>query len=270
MKFKAILRTIIVFFNFFLVMLFTSYGQVEKQIIGVKGEGIIAGKVSEADARKEAINRAKIEALRKAGISESISSYQMLFKSESENNFSEFFSSDVQTEIQGAVKEYYIVKEERKSYEHYFRYEVTLDATVIIYNTRPDATFNVNIEGIKTIYESGEGLSFTIQSTKDCFLHIFSIDDDVASLVYPNPYEEYRRIVGLDKVKFPYGSDYDLFTHGDDPVFNGIVFVLTKEEVRFWNYSGDNQTTSAEKIFSWVYSLTPDMRVVQYKTFTIR
>lgn len=246
------------------------YGQVEKEVKGATGEGIIIGRVSEAEARQDAINRAKIDALQKAGISESISSYQMLFKSEVENNFTEFFSSDVQTEMQGAVRKYTIVKEERKSYEHYFSIQVTLDAIISMYDKSPDPTFNVQIEGIKSLYEDGEMLSFNILSTKDCYLHILSIDNNCASLVYPGLYEEFRMIPASNKIKFPYGADYELYKEGKDPVFNRLVFVFTKEKVHFLDHIGEDQATTSEKIFSWVYGLSPDQRVVQYKTFTIR
>lgn len=270
MRIKYFVIRFVILCSFSGLMLNSVSGQEEKEVKGVKGEGIIVGRVSEAEARKDAINRAKIEALRKAGIAESITSYQMLFKSEVENNFTEFFSSDVQTEIQGAVRFYKIVKEERKSNEHYFSYEVILDATVVIYDKHPDVEFNVQIGGIKSIYENGEMLSFNIVSTKDTYLHIFSIDDNVASLVYPGQYEEFRMITASNKIRFPYGADYELYKDGAGPVFNRLVFVFTKEKVHFLDHTGDAQETTSEKIFSWVYGLSPDQRVVQYKTFSIR
>jgi hypothetical protein len=262
------------FYSFIIVCLALSvadiHAQVEKQVTGAKGEGILAGRVSESEARAEALSKAKVEALRKAGITESLNSYQMLFKSEANNNFSEFFSSDVQTEIQGAVKDYTIVSERRKSYEHYFAIEVTIDATVVIYDTRPDPTFNVRIEGIKTIYEVGELLSFKILSTQDCHLHIFSIDDNIASLTYPNPHEPSKIIKAGVAVEFPFNGRYELTKEGKEPLFNRLVFVFTKLPVTFLNHQGEDQLTSSEKIFSWVYGMTPDKRIVQYQTFTIR
>ncbi len=247
------------------------FAQVEKKITGATGEGIIAGRVSESDARAEALSKAKIEALRKAGITESLSSYQMLFKSESENNFSEFFSSDVQTEIQGAVKEYVIVNERRKSHEHYFAIEVTIDATVVIYDTKPDPTFSVRIDGIKQLYESGEKLEFSIMSTKDCYLHIFNIADNYAALMYPNAYEQEKLISSGVKAVFPFGyNNYELSKEGIEPEFNRLVFVFTKQPLKYLFIDGEDQITTSEKIFSRVYGMTPDKRIVQYQTFTIR
>lgn len=249
----------------------TIYGQVEKQVVGAKGEGILAGRISESDARAEALSKAKVEALRKAGITESLNSYQMLFKSEANNNFTEFFSSDVQTEIQGAVKDYTIVSERRKSYEHYFAIEVTIDATVVIYDTRPDPTFSVRIDGIKPIYNSGENLEFSIMSTKECYLHIFNIADEYAALMYPNLYEKEKKIDPGVKAVFPFGyNQYELSKEGKDPEFNRLVFVFTKQPIKYLFTNGDDQVTSSEKIFSWVYGMTPDKRIVQYQTFTIR
>jgi hypothetical protein len=263
------------FYSFIIVCLALSVAdisaQVEKQVTGAKGEGILAGRVSESEARAEALSKAKVEALRKAGITESLNSYQMLFKSEANNNFSEFFSSDVQTEIQGAVKNYTIVSERRKSYDHYFAIEVTIDATVVMYDTRPDPGFSIRIDGIKPIYNSGENLEFSIMSTKDCYLHIFNIAQDYAALMYPNFFEKEKLIQSGVKAKFPFGfNQYELSKDGKEPEFNRLVFVFTKQPIKYLHIDGDDQVTSSEKIFSWVYGMTPDKRIVQYQTFTIR
>ena len=125
----------------FATLMFTS--AVAQDIItvtGAKGSGIIAGTITPAQARQEAINQAKVEALRKAGVTENLQSYQSLFKSEVDNDFTEFFSSDVQAELQGAVKDYTIVKEENKVDGSVFFIEVTIDATVILYDAKPDPT----------------------------------------------------------------------------------------------------------------------------------
>ena len=60
-------------------------------------------------AKYSAINEAKINALKAAGIGENIKSYQLLFSSQEKNEYAQFFSSDIQSEIQGAVASFDII-----------------------------------------------------------------------------------------------------------------------------------------------------------------
>jgi hypothetical protein len=244
-----------------------------KEVKGIVGSGIIAGRVSEADARQEAINNAKVEALRKAGVKENLQQYEMLFRSEINQDFSEFFSSDIQAELNGAVQNYEIVKEEKKidSTSGLFTVEVTLNATVILYSSRPDPAFNVQIKGMKGVYEDGENLTFSIFSSRNCYLHIFSITDTETSVLYPNKYEKFKEIISEKDITFPLAHlDYPLYAIGKKPEMNRLVFVFTKDPIQFLNYKGEDRITTPESIFSWVYGITPDLRKVEYITFTIR
>lgn len=249
------------------------FSQDIKEVLGAVGTGIIAGRISEADARQEAINNAKVEALRKAGVKENLQQYEMLFRSEVNQDFSEFFSSDIQAELNGAVQNYEVVKEEKKidPTSGLFTVEVTLNATVILYSSRPDPAFNVQIKGMKGVYEDGENLTFSIFSSRNCFLHIFSISDTETSVLYPNKYEKFKEIVSEKEIVFPLAHlEYPLFALGKKPEMNRLVFVFTKEPIQFLNYKGDDRITTPESIFAWVYGITPDMRKVEYITFTIR
>ena len=248
-------------------------GQETIQVEGVTGVGIIAGGISERDARREALNDAKVEALRKAGVSEHLSSYEMLFRSETDRDYSEFFSADIHSELQGAVQQYGIVNEQRSVDVHrnVFTIEITIDATVILYSSRPDPAFNVSVEGIKGIYESGETLAFSVYSSMDCYLNIFNITDNETLLMYPNPWEEQIKISAREYVDFPFGHvDYHMEKSGREPEMNRLVFVFTKKPVQFLNYRGEYQFTTQEELFSWIYGLTPDARRVDYQVFTIR
>lgn len=262
---------IIVLFN--LIFSFSLLSQETIKIEGVTGTGIMVGSISEREAHREALNEAKVEALRMAGVKEHLSSYELLFRSESDRDYSEFFSADVQSELQGAVQHYEIVSEQRSVDVHsnLFTIEVTIDATVILYSSRPDPAFNVKIQGIKGIYETGEMLKFEVFSTKDCYLHIFNITDKESLLMYPNAWEEQKLIPTNQNIEFPFGFiDYHLEKEGRNPEMNRLVFVFTKEPVQFLNYDGEYQHTSQEALFSWIYGLTPDIRRIDYHVFTIR
>jgi len=253
------------------VLLFQSLiGQETVFVEGAKGMGIIAGSVTERDARREALDEAKVEALRKAGISEHIQSYEMLYRSEVERDYSEFYSSDIQAELQGQVINVEIVDMQRLA-DPLLAIEKTINAEVIIHETRPDPAFNVNIEGIKGVYESGEKLEFNVTSTMDCYLNIFNVTDDETLLMYPNQWEELKKIPKGKNVSFPLGvADYWLEKSGNEPEMNRLIFVFTKEPVQFLNFEGEYQFTTQNDMNTWVYSLPPDIRRVEYQAFTIR
>lgn len=268
------------FYRWFVIVMLTAFtfnfsiAQEVINVTGAKGSGIIAGSITPAQAKQEALNQAKVEALRLAGVTENLQSYQSLFKSEINNDFSEFFSSDVQAELQGAVKNYTIVKEENKVNGSVFSIEITIDATVVLYDAKPDPTFSIRVNGIKGIYDNGEELKFSVFATQDCYLHIFNITDYDSFLLYPNPHEEQKVITASKNVEFPFGHvNYWLEKNpkAKGVEMNRVVFVFTKQPVKFLNFTlKDDQVTSNEAIFSWIYSLMPDQRKVDFQVFTIR
>ena len=265
-----------------LVLLISGFNlkaQKEINVKSVSGIAVIAGRISYEDAKREALNMAKVEALRKAGVSEQLQSYEMLFRSEVNNDFSEFFSSDIQAELRGAVQSYEIIDTRTFTDElsKLPNIEVTINAKVVLYSTGPDPTFNARIEGIKAVYNDGENLTFSIQSTKDCFLHIFGIADSYTSVLYPNSIESFKMIEANKKVTFPLGQvEYPLFKSGKEPEVTRIVFVFTKKPIKYLNYETINHPdfeewiTTSENIFAWIYSLTPDQRKIDYHIITVR
>lgn len=255
------------------------YAQNIIEVKGIVGESEIVGRISESEARQAAINNAKVDALRKAGVGEYLKTYENLFRSETNNDFSEFFSTDTHAELQGAIQNYQIVNEKRKldPTTNLFMYEVTLNASVILYSSKPDPTFNVKVEGVKGVYEEGEDLAFSIFSTKECFLHIFSISDGYTCLLYPNSIENQKLIEANKKISFPLGiMEYPLFKSGQTPEVTRVVFVFTKTPIRFLKYKPvltngfEEWITTSEDVFSWIYSITPDARMVDYLVFTVR
>jgi hypothetical protein len=272
-NFRFVLRTVtlsIVIIN----LACSTNAQETINVKGAKGVAVIAGSISFEAASREALNQAKVDALRKAGVTEHLQSYEMLFQSQLNNDYSQFFSSDVQAELQGAVKHFEIVNTETVTDPNtkYPVVNITIDATVILYSTQPDPTFSVRIEGIKGIYEVGEQLKFSVFTTQKCYLHIFAITDTYTNLMYPNPWEKYMEIPANKKIAFPFEQiiDYTLDKNTKNPELNRIVFVFTKDPVRYINYNGDEQLTNSDDIFSWIYGLMPDKRKIDYQVFTVR
>lgn len=237
---------------------------------GIVGTAYISGDVSPNEAKVQALNEAKINALKAAGIAEDISTYQLLFTSQQKNDFTQFFSSAIQTEMHGAVQQYEVTNE--KMYcknENEIVYEVKINATVIKYDTKPDITFDANIEGIKAVYNNNENLTFNVTATQNCYLTIFNITDKEAIVMYPNKYEKQQALNTMQRYTFPQAKiNYTLSTDDQKQETNRLIFVFTKTPVPFVKMKEDGVTTT-EQIFSWIYSIAPNERDIEYTTLLI-
>lgn len=263
-KFLFVLSTVMV------GLLSTALAQKTSKHTGIVGISYVTGNLSPNDAKAQALNEAKLNALKAAGIAEDISTYQLLFTSQQKNDFTQFFSSAIQSEMRGAVQSYEITSE--KMYcknEKEIVYEVKINATVIKYDTKPDNTFDANIEGIKAVYNNNEKLTFTITATQNCFLTIFNITDKEAMVMYPNKYEKQQALTAMQRYAFPQAKiNYTLATEGQKQEANRLIFVFTKTPVPFVKMKEDGVTTT-EQIFSWIYSIAPNERDVEYTTLLI-
>lgn len=261
--------------NYLLCFLFLFLGsnlfaQKISQVSGIKGSAYITGDVSPNQAKAQALNDAKINALKAAGIGEHINSYQLLFTSQQKKDYSQFFTSDIQSEIQGAVQSYEI-KSEKIICKSEFEIisEVTIDASVIKYETKPDVNFDANIEGVKSTYNNDDKLTFTIKATQPYYLTIFNLTDKDAFMLYPNVYEKQTQCNPFEACKYPNAKiDYTLHTDLKQQETNRLIFVFTKTPTPFIKMDKD-QITTHENIFSWIYSIMPDKRKVEYLTFSI-
>jgi hypothetical protein len=256
-----------------LAIALSSQAQDVVKVSGCIGEATISGSVSEVEARSMALQEAKLSALRKAGVSENISSYATMFKGESGKELSEFFSSEFQSEIRGAVSKYE-AREEKfiDPVSKLFTLRITIDAEVVKYKSVTDPEFQVAVDGVKGVYTSGELLTFNVKVTRDCYLNIFSVTDADASLFMPNAYEKLPKLTEGISYTFPKSVEYymDRTTKGDKPETTRLIFVFTKKQMEFIDLQGEEQITSVEKILSWIYSISPDQRKVMYVTTMIR
>ena len=253
------------------LLAFQVSAQKQVKVSGIKGTAFISGDVSPNQAKLIALNDAKINALKAAGIGENIKSYQLLFSSQEKNEFSQFFSSDIQSEIQGAVSSYEITNQATvKNSDEILNIEITIDASVIKYQTKPDNTFDAYIEGLKAVYNNHDKLTFTVKTTQDCYLTIFNITDVDATLMYPNSYEKQNSFNSIKVYHFPLGQvDYALETDLKEIESNRLIFVFTKTAVPFIKMDKDQVTTN-EAIFNWIYSIMPDQRKVEYRSLVIQ
>ncbi len=237
----------------------------------ISASSFISGDISPNQAKKEALNTAKINALKAAGIEEHISSYQSLFTNQSNNDFKQFFNSNVLSEIEGIVQSYRINKERYfVNNQNEILYEVNIDAVIIKYSTKPDPKFDFNMEGIKASYNNDENLQFSITPSLSSYLYVFNISETEATLMYPNSYENGIQLEGGKKYLYPTTNilNYQMHTDKNNYETVRLIFVLTKEQIPFVKMDKE-QKIEEENIFSWIYSITPSDRKITLSQITI-
>lgn len=218
--------------------------------------------------KQKAINEAKISALKKAGIEENINSYSDYFRSETNDKMEELFTSDILSNINGTVSNIEVIDSKLGvTNEGQIKYDVTIKCTVIKYKTKKDASFDAWVEGIKKIYKAGDGLSFTIKPTQDCYVRAFMFTDD-SYILLPNDYEESSLLYSQTTHTYPNPNlieSYELTIDkpGLDRELNRLVIVLLKEDLY---YTGK---VNYKDITDWIMSIPPDEREIKSFAFDI-
>ncbi len=256
-----------------------------QQIIHIKqakGEYIMAAKsdISEKAAFEKAHNEAKLEAMRKAGVAENISSSDILTTNQSGSNFKQDLSSILSVEINGAVVNDSIVDEKKIVDEYGTKYYVTINADVIKYETKADPSFIFKVEGVKEYYENDNLMRFSFLPFSDGYLKIFNINDNENFMVYP--YFDKKGSMLNDtlnrlfranvKLQFPLNKLMGNPTTREDGYMlytelprenNYLIFVFTKDNIPYiGNYT-------YKDVISWIYRISPDRRRVQFLDFVI-
>jgi hypothetical protein len=236
------------------------------QIHNVKGRVIIAN-ISPEQARENAIEAAKAEALRQAGAEEWVQSFDFLEKREESNKFDEFFHSLTSVTSMGSVVDWKVRKENKGADEFgTLFYEVTLDATVVLYKTKPDPSFQLTVNGIDPVYKNKEKMNFEVRPVQDGFLKIFLLDEGRAvSMLYPNEQEPEVMMRGATLYKFPQSPrfDYEVFTEKKEET-NYLFLVYTRKDVP---YRG---TDDFSDFIEYVYTMEPAERFVSLERISIR
>lgn len=271
MKWKNWLRVNNLFFFLYLLPISISAQKIVN-IKQVKGISIINDNLSYKEAKLEALNDAKINALKQAGVIENINSYQVLMSTQGNKDFSQFFSSGILTDLQGAVSKYVITKDYyyNKKSENELTVEVEISAEVILYDSKADPEFEIKLEGLKGIYLNKENLEFTITPTIDCYLKVFNWNQGDANMIYPNSYESSIKLEKGKKISFPIlKMNYLLKADDNMDEKSKLLFVFTKKELAFININ-ENGSISLDNLFNWLSLIPLDQKKVFSKSILIQ
>ena len=229
--------------------------------VQAKGDWEIAN-ITPETARGKAIEVAKSNALRAAGISE-------LFTVINTNTTSErlsYFVSSSNSELSGEIVNYKIVNEQILTEEKHLFYTVSIEAVIQLKKNKRDLEFDAYIEGIKEMpYQNGENFSFNIRPTKACYTHIFWFDETgKGNIVYPNPAEPSQMLHVDESNSFPITQDYRIRKETQKPVESiSIIFVLTKKDIPY------TRKITLEDFHQWVLSIPSNQRVIKFHNIHI-
>jgi len=248
---------------FYLIMLTTSlvFSQEIIKVSNVEGVSYIYGNTTPNMAEKEALNDAKLNSLRKAGIGDYINSSETLFTSEINDNYDDFYSSEFTSQLNGAIKSYEIIDKRSEIVETGVKLTITINSQVIKYKTNIDSEFSSQIEGIQSVYKSDEKINFTVKTTKESYLTIFWTDQSDSGILYPNNREAQIKLKPNQTYTFPTDQSNYIASFSDETLLketNRFLFVFTKKK-RIFIHSSDNK----QDIFSWVNSIELNDRLVK-------
>lgn len=215
--------------------------QTIKNLKDIKGEWVISNDITPVQARENAINQAKVEALRQAGVPEYVAQSNIFYQSEKRLQLKEVFESLTTVDVSGEISEFSIVKEAKKINElGTLIFEVWINAKVVIHETPKDPGFEIDVSGVRDSYLSPDKLSFEIKPWKDGFLTVFIISEDESSLLFPNSFERQEKLLAGNIYNFPKSKalDYEVTSKNSVEV-NYLLLLYTKQEIPFTK----NQTT---------------------------
>ena len=242
------------------------FAQETKSVEGIKGEWIISNDITPIQARANAIDQAKAEALRNAGVAEHIAESSLLYKTEKDNKLEDIHKSMTTVDVSGEISGFQITKEEKKLNEFgNLMYEVWINASVILHKTSKDPGFNLDVKGIHDSYRSPEELIFEIKPSKEGFLNIFILGDDESLLLYPSKFEKPEKFERGETYKFPRSRALDYEVSSEEGMeVNYLILLYTKSEIPFL------EEATSENILKFIATIDPAQKCIKTYSIAIR
>jgi hypothetical protein len=263
MKKKGILVIVL------LINAFISWAQKDDiKIKGARGEWSISN-ITPEQAYDKALIEAKFEALRMAGIDESINAINSLYSTNEGSEYMGISSIELGGEVVDfTIVEKKIVQENHAGYDALIA-KITINAVVRKYNKKRDSSFQIKVEGVERSYKEGAHLTFSFTPHKDGYLKIFAFEDDNSGyILYPNEYEKNEHFKAGIPVRFPVAKEFDYeLTKIDNSKAtenNLLIFVYTKNDVPFFE-----ENINYHSVLNWIAKISPDERVEIRNLFQI-
>ena len=236
----------------------------EIKMNAIKGLAIGGDNESIEQVTQRAINEAKTEALKLAGIEENIASYTDYFQKEDKGSYEDVFTSDFLSDIRGAVKNIEII-DTKKSFDEigHLKVEVTINCIVVKYLTVKDLAFDAWVDGVGMFYPNETNLLFKVKPSKDAYVKIFILSETDAFQLFPSEYEKSYLLKANTQYNFPSETmDYTLYSDKKSEVHR-MIMVFMKEDIPY------TRDVEYKQIIDWIFSIPPDMRVIKAFGFSV-
>lgn len=235
-----------------------------------EGRWEVSGDVSAVQAEERALMEAKKEALRKAGVMESVWSVMGQVSSSDGTSFSEAYSSVSTFSINGLVN---VIDKKVEDYwdenlRRLFKV-VTIEANVTKDDVKEDLSYKLEVKGIESVYKEDDifKCSFNLYGT-DSYVKVFWFTNDEAAMLYPNEYEGDQVFKVGQTYDIPVTDAIELVMAKSDPdvdtEFINVVVVATKKNYPYL------EKMDMMSILSWIYSIPADQRVVFHDSTIIK
>lgn len=244
----------------------TKSAQDIKSVHDIKGEWVISNDITPVQAREKAIDQAKSEALRLAGVPEYVAESNLSYKTEHGSALKDIHQSLTSIDVSGEISAFQVIRENKRKNEFgNLVYEVWINASVVLHHSPRDPGFTMNVNGIRESYQSPEELVFDVSPSGEGFLNIFILSDRESARLYPNKMEKPEKFDGGKSYKFPRSKalDYEVSAKTGMEV-NYIVLLYTKKEVPFLGEE------TSENILQFIARIDPSQKCMRTYSILIR
>ena len=231
-----------------------------------------------AEGQARALQEAKKQALREAGVAENISSTAIVVMGGTGNDFREISSELSRIELEGRVR----VKEQSDASPVFtkdglVKYATTIRAEVVLEETEEDLNFRFKTDGLQNTYLSGETMTFTVTPTADCYLRVFLLGKHPNSnaQIYPleGVFKDVRMKAG-ETVSFPptdrkflYDKPFEytveMEKENDNLEQDVLLIVALKKSYPF------TETVSYESVIRWLSKIKRNEKCVLWQGVNI-
>jgi hypothetical protein len=216
-------------------------------------------------AKEKALQEAKLNALRQAGVGENISENSLLFQHLSAEKADALFSSLISNQINGEIAGFEILSEGLQTIMDRPSYEVVIRAEVKVYDKEEASGIQLELGGLRDQYFDQEGLQFSVLPNRAGYLQAFVVSEAEVYQVYPNAYEKGVLLEGGQKVGFPVNKtlDYILETTKAEAI-HYLVLVYTLQPVSIATPANLNE------LLSRISGIPRSQKTVSWHSFLVR
>jgi len=229
------------------------------------GRVTLHGDMSLNQAKEKAIQEAKLDALRQAGVVEQISETSMLFQQSTTAKADALFSSLISNQINGEIAGFKLLSNGLKSETQPPVYEVVIQAEVKVYEEEEASGIEVVLSGIQDQYFDQEPLQFSVKTNRDGYLHAFIVNESEVYQIFPNDYEKVHALSGGKAIQYPIntGIEYQLETTKPEAI-HYLVLLFTTEAVKL------SPPATLNELLSRLAGLPRKQKTVEWHSFIVR